>query len=258
MGWLANYSESERNVLYGKALINLFPSITENLFISKLSETDHEEVYNKLFTKQQIEITVDGRDALQHIWTALPRELASLMHWKVIKEKLLPFNPNFKLKENHGGYDVLNEISLRTSWFLESSLHDEQARMQGIEIIKDMIKFAWDRGGFEEITEGKSTPLHECVESYVSCKSEYEKIIFSPVFVDHLIKLGHPLNIQDSYGNTPLHLAITKNRTEMALCLLDANAKIDIKNKSGQTPKDIALSSNNLILLARMSHTVSS
>lgn len=52
------------------------------------------------------------------------------------------------------------------------------------------------------------------------------------------------LEEKDSDGNTPLHLAIEHGHLESARLLLNAGAKIDCSNKNGDTPVDLALTSN--------------
>lgn len=55
---------------------------------------------------------------------------------------------------------------------------------------------------------------------------------------------GIDINIQNNQGNTPLHIAISKGNEELVRLLLSKGAKINIKNKDDKTPLDIAKQSN--------------
>lgn len=47
------------------------------------------------------------------------------------------------------------------------------------------------------------------------------------------------LNIRDTYGNTPLHLACEEDRQEEAKLLVQNGASLDTKNKEEKTPLDL-------------------
>ncbi|WP_425384372.1 ankyrin repeat domain-containing protein [Wolbachia endosymbiont (group B) of Eupithecia inturbata] len=55
---------------------------------------------------------------------------------------------------------------------------------------------------------------------------------------------GIDVNIQNNQGNTPLHIAISKGNEELVRLLLSKGAKINIKNKDDKTPLDNAKQSN--------------
>ena len=58
----------------------------------------------------------------------------------------------------------------------------------------------------------------------------------------------HVLNLQDKDGNTALHLAIETSRDEILKELLPLNPLMNLKNSLGQTPLHIAVSKNPVIL----------
>lgn len=66
--------------------------------------------------------------------------------------------------------------------------------------------------------------------------------IFSAVFmsnkkaVEQHIKIGSELNGRDAYGSTPLNIAITFGKTDIAIMLMDAKADINATNADGSTP----------------------
>uniref|UniRef100_A0A673FZL1 Proteasome 26S subunit, non-ATPase 10 n=1 Tax=Sinocyclocheilus rhinocerous TaxID=307959 RepID=A0A673FZL1_9TELE len=55
-----------------------------------------------------------------------------------------------------------------------------------------------------------------------------------------LLKESASTNIQDSEGNTPLHLACDEERTEAAKLLVEHGASIYIENKEKMTPLQVA------------------
>lgn len=54
--------------------------------------------------------------------------------------------------------------------------------------------------------------------------------------VNQHIKAGSDLNKKDQYGSTPLTIAATFNKTEVALALIDAGAGLNMKSADGSTP----------------------
>ncbi|MCU4173617.1 ankyrin repeat domain-containing protein [Carboxylicivirga sp. N1Y90] len=49
------------------------------------------------------------------------------------------------------------------------------------------------------------------------------------------IKVGSDLNVKDQYGSTPLSIAITFNRTDVANVLINGGADLSIKSADGST-----------------------
>lgn len=66
--------------------------------------------------------------------------------------------------------------------------------------------------------------------------------IFAAVFmsnkkaVEQNINYGSELNGRDPYGSTPLNIACTFGKTDIAIMLMDANADINATNADGSTP----------------------
>lgn len=54
------------------------------------------------------------------------------------------------------------------------------------------------------------------------------------------IKAGSDLNQIDAYGSSPLIIAITFDKTEVAKALIEAGADLKLANKDGSTPLHIA------------------
>ena len=54
------------------------------------------------------------------------------------------------------------------------------------------------------------------------------------------IQAGSDLNEKDAYGSTPLIIAATFGKTEVAKAVIEAGADVDITNNDGSTPLHIA------------------
>lgn len=58
--------------------------------------------------------------------------------------------------------------------------------------------------------------------------------------IENILSLGASPDIQDKYGNTPLHIAALKGQIELSKVLLSHGASPDIQDKDGNTPLHIA------------------
>lgn len=54
--------------------------------------------------------------------------------------------------------------------------------------------------------------------------------------IEQHIKIGSELNGRDAYGSTPLNIAITFGKNDIAILLMDAQANINATNADGSTP----------------------
>ena len=54
------------------------------------------------------------------------------------------------------------------------------------------------------------------------------------------INIGSDLDVKDEYGSTPLIIATTFGKTEVALALIEAGVDMEITNNEGATPLHIA------------------
>ena len=61
-----------------------------------------------------------------------------------------------------------------------------------------------------------------------------------------LIKAKAKLDAKDKLGNTPVHLAADRNQAEALKLLLDVGASVDPENKAGMTPLMVAASQGNI------------
>ncbi|MYE21191.1 MAG: ankyrin repeat domain-containing protein [Synechococcus sp. SB0662_bin_45] len=57
----------------------------------------------------------------------------------------------------------------------------------------------------------------------------------------------------DDNGNTPLHVAVKKGKTDVVKGLIEAGASVDTTNENGLTPFDIAETMENLNLIQNTS-----
>ncbi|MBN2534533.1 MAG: ankyrin repeat domain-containing protein [Spirochaetales bacterium] len=67
-----------------------------------------------------------------------------------------------------------------------------------------------------------------------------------PEILTILLELGAPVNVQNDWGDTPLHCAVSLQRPPVVLEILIAHgADPNLKNSSGQTPLDYAVMMEN-------------
>ena len=105
---------------------------------------------------------------------------------------------------------------------------------------KDHIEFYTKKGAdiHAEDNEG-NTPLSRIIQaSDKTTSTELLKIMVTE----------KNINSRDSYGNTPLHIAISKNApTEQLKYLLTLTNDVDIRNRNGDTPLYLAVQKNRRI-----------
>ncbi|XP_048774113.2 transient receptor potential cation channel subfamily V member 5-like isoform X7 [Ostrea edulis] len=161
---------------------------------------------------------------------------------------------------------MMNDIYLADEYFGESILH--------IAIVNEdpaMVKFLLDNGAdvheracgnFFSPDDQKSSRMdnydHEWVE--VTAKTNYEGHVYLGEYplsfaaclgqeecVRLLVAKGANLNVQDTNGNTVMHMLVIHDRKEnefdgedMFNLLLELGARLDIKNRQGLTPLTLA------------------
>ncbi len=232
-----NYNDEDKKAIYGCALRELFNGLSKNhSCFFKLSEEHRCKVYDILFTKHQIKAGFHllDEDALSSIYMAFGKMCPSQAQWEEVKSRLIRLE--------------INNIKIELFGFHYVSQENKNISFERLEVLRDMIRFAWKHGGKQRIRDGEPSPLHYAVDIQKS-----KNIKLSLALVDELIKLGHPLDYRSYDGNTPLHCAIECDNYEAALRLIDAGASYEIKNKKGVTPKHLALDKKNLLLLVKMS-----
>lgn len=69
-----------------------------------------------------------------------------------------------------------------------------------------------------------------------------------PWLIKQVLALKVDVNARDKSGQTPLHLAATINRSDMASMLVDAGASVDALDDTGKTPLHIAAKIPGLVL----------
>ncbi|XP_048774115.2 transient receptor potential cation channel subfamily V member 5-like isoform X9 [Ostrea edulis] len=154
---------------------------------------------------------------------------------------------------------MMNDIYLADEYFGESILH--------IAIVNEdpaMVKFLLDNGAdvheracgnFFSPDDQKSSRMdnydHEWVE--VTAKTNYEGHVYLGEYplsfaaclgqeecVRLLVAKGANLNVQDTNGNTVMHMLVIHDRKDMFNLLLELGARLDIKNRQGLTPLTLA------------------
>ncbi len=72
--------------------------------------------------------------------------------------------------------------------------------------------------------------------------------------VELLLKKGAKLDIPDSEGRLPLHIAIEAGKDEIAKMLIEAGAKLEVLNNEKQTPLHLAAKTNNLEMVRTLTY----
>jgi len=141
---------------------------------------------------------------------------------KGIAEMLIAKGANINAKNNN--YETPLHLAVLGEYFYTS----------GQDIIKLLIKSGADVNARDI---NGSTPLHLAVQK------------FNQENVQLLIATSADVNAQDNQGKTPLHWAIERfdeNRTsQIPVILITHGAKVDTKDKNGETPRAIAKRMNN-------------
>lgn len=84
----------------------------------------------------------------------------------------------------------------------------------------------------------KNTALHLAIaKGYKTVSAHGERLNHSNFeVVKALVQAGADVNIADSKGHTPLHLACLRRDPEMVAYLVEHGARLDVLNRRGQTP----------------------
>ena len=70
---------------------------------------------------------------------------------------------------------------------------------------------------------------------------------------EELINFGYDINaVERSRGDTPLHLAIKRDKPNIITVLLNNNVDINIKNEEGKSPLHIAVEQNNIEIFKKL------
>lgn len=95
----------------------------------------------------------------------------------------------------------------------------------------EIVKILLEAGAHVNAATGlRATPLHNTAERTRGHCLEIAKI---------LLEAGADVNAQDHRGATPLHTAAFRYNSEMVKILLEADADPRIKNRGGQTARDL-------------------
>ncbi len=221
--WIRSYSTEDKEKILRRGFIRLFSPKNNCLF--NIPRLERSEIFDILFTKRQWEIlNRKGQTPLHRIYEMFSHNTLSLSDWEEIKSRLIVCQPDFSEK-NFDGVTPLNLIC--------------RHQAKNFEPIKDMIHFAWNQGGNHAIFPQSQTPLHETTA------------LQEPIpYIQELLKLGHPINIPNEQGNTPLHIAVEKGNKKSVACLIEANADCKVLNENGKTPLSLALGMKALDILA--------
>jgi FOG: Ankyrin repeat len=117
----------------------------------------------------------------------------------------------------------------------ETPLH-QAAFCEHIEIARMLL----DSGALiNQQTNAGFTPLHWAARNE---RADIVRILFDAVPVNERLTI---VNHQDTFGETPLHVAALLGRTDIARIFIAEGARLDAKDKKGQTPSQTARDNNN-------------
>lgn len=111
------------------------------------------------------------------------------------------------------------------------------------EVLLSQILSEVDVKSFNNSDDAGLSPLHHAVKV-----NNYN-------MVNLLIKSGHPINVTNKWGSTPLHLSsmYSSGKNEnIALLLLSKDADYTIKNNNGETPLHIAYTNKNYHVISSL------
>ena len=102
-----------------------------------------------------------------------------------------------------------------------------------------LLFFAWENScnPTEELSHLRSSDINKFLQSI----SEQRNKISPMIFIDLLIKYGANPNESDAMGNTLLHILVEQGNVKDVQFLISRNARVDVQNKNGATPRDVAL-----------------
>ncbi len=255
-GWIAEQSPKVSKIQQAKAIKSFFQSIHQRCLFD-LPFENRKEIFDFLLTKSAFKIRDDmDENPLGNIYQLFFSTCQPMKHWEEIKARLELLELNFGEREKDIETPLHNlEVTYKQ---IENSMKGSEDPSEYIEVLRDMIKFAWkhnvQEGIYHHIKE--TSPLHGVVSTDKwDCKNQMERKrgeAISLALTDELITLGHPIDVEDHDGNTPLHIAVTGNNTPVILRLLEGGARYDIINKTHKTAENLANEYLNLKALAKM------
>lgn len=99
-----------------------------------------------------------------------------------------------------------------------------------------IVKYLLEKGGFGRAVNNEgSSPLHYFVRNTCSDDKEFNDVITS------LIQKGCIVDLQNTYGESPLHQAAMRGRDYCVLILLNNQANPNLKTKFGETALHFAV-----------------
>ncbi|CAD8093988.1 unnamed protein product [Paramecium sonneborni] len=124
-----------------------------------------------------------------------------------------------------GKVDVLNHISPIYKPKNLLGMAAIQNDIMSMIILKEKME---ESEKISDAYQNNVTPLHLVCQS----KSDYAALV--------LMKWKHPLNVKDSQGNTPLHIAANNGSYKLIRKLIQRGGSISVKNNNNQLPMDLA------------------
>lgn len=189
-----------------------------------------------------MDITEDTFDNLMRIWFVHRSNLLKSENEKKLNEELLNilsstgnnYTENLErfLLDNKDNHDLKTVLNLRRGESGLTILHALSSVANKDKDYDNAVGLLLKAGADPNIHNDRGqTPLH-CANGYNSIAS--------------LLKAGANPNQQDNQGKTPLHYAAKIGLDKKSMNLfLESRAKLDILDKQGKTPLDIAIDNDN-------------
>ncbi len=258
--WIVEKPKDEIKTFHSQGLKSLFePRVCDEYCLFDLHVKNRQKIFDILFRRELFKITEDTQiNILSLIYNIFFTTCRTMENWKEMKEVLEPLQLNFGRRNKHV-QTPLHIIEISKSK-IAHSLKKQNDPTELLLMYRDMIRFAYENNVKKGIFlyAKDVSPLHKVVsidglQGFSDMDKKERAELISLALADELINCGHPIDVQDPNGDTPLHKAVRDQNMPAALRLLKANANFNIKNKKGKTALDIAKSAQHLGLIAAMS-----
>ncbi len=257
--WIEKKPKNEIKTFQREGLISLFESFYyKESYLFDLKVENLPNIVDILFKRELFKIKKDTqKNILSLIYDVFFTTCQTMKSWEKMKKILKPLQLNFGIR-NRYVQTPLHSMKISKSK-IAHSLKKQNDPTKLLLIYKDMIRFAYENNVQKGIfLDADVSPLHKVVsidglQGFFDKDIKVRAELISLALADELINCGHPIDVKDLNGDTPLHKAVRDQNMPAAFRLLKAEANFNIKNKIGKTALDIAKDAQHLDLIAAMS-----
>jgi ankyrin repeat protein len=141
-----------------------------------------------------------------------------------------------KLFENFEDYDLYELMIMHPNKKTEMLIQEIRKPKPNVNIVSDLINLGANLDWQDRLSQNR-TALH--LATY-SLPFTFIPPYYSSEIAGLIIDAGADTNIQDSWGDTPLHVVVRNNKSIIVQMLIDAGARTDIQNHDGKAPYELA------------------